>query len=545
MARATRPDRKKADFWEHQRPRYLLSGLMKCGACGANYTKHSANRFACASARDRATCANRVTVRGDDVENAILDGLKSRLMEPALFEEFAREFITEVSKSRSEASSTKAAMQRDLERVDRQIKRLVDVIIEGGDAQAINAKLKVRDKSIDDVELVAIAQRATYANDRSAAGLRASTLGRIRGLSDQPAKRIIRNLVVRGILQDRQQPPPIRLPDGTYRSQPATDRLVLPDGPPILVRRDWTDGRLPAKQLAALLYLIAGTGLGPVVYRREIRERFGWGREAMRTVLAGLIDRGLARHVVSRQPDGTIKSQAYAAVQDVDAAIQRMQPGDGLLPVRSPPVRSEPHNRRVPSTENPLYEPTAFTNHMWPHPMGEVIQPPAELRPPAAPTAVTPPDSDSSAAQPPNPRQDDVLLGWITDRDEAVWGFGSLDIDDEIAIIREDYPDDKLRALVKRATGGRVRPKLLTAGGMEAVRFLAAVWLARGREGLQASAELGNNGGGDSSAASPEWAMRVILGGMWDRWGSRRGDHEAGGTMASSNWKALCFANLL
>jgi hypothetical protein len=108
MVRATRPDRKKADFWTQQRPRYLLSGLMKCGVCGANYTKHSTNRFACAGARDRATCTNRLTVRGDDVENAILDGLKSRLMEPALFEEFAREFIAEVNKSRSEASSARA-----------------------------------------------------------------------------------------------------------------------------------------------------------------------------------------------------------------------------------------------------------------------------------------------------------------------------------------------------------------------------------------------------------------------------------------------------
>jgi hypothetical protein len=131
LARATRPDRKKEDFWKHQRPRHLLSDLMKCGVCGANYTKHGANRFACAGARDRATCANRLTVRGEDVENAILDGLKSRLMEPALFEEFAREFIAEVNRSRSEASSTKVAMQRELDRVERQIKRLVDAILEG------------------------------------------------------------------------------------------------------------------------------------------------------------------------------------------------------------------------------------------------------------------------------------------------------------------------------------------------------------------------------------------------------------------------------
>jgi Z1 domain/Recombinase/Recombinase zinc beta ribbon domain len=142
MARATRPDRKKADFWKHQRPRYLLSGLMKCGACGASYTKYGANRFMCAGARDRATCSNHLTVRGDDLEHAILHGLQTRLMEPALFEEFAREFMSEVSKQRFAASAAKAALQSDIQRIERQIKRLVDAILEGADAKPINAKLK-------------------------------------------------------------------------------------------------------------------------------------------------------------------------------------------------------------------------------------------------------------------------------------------------------------------------------------------------------------------------------------------------------------------
>ena len=64
-----------ADFWKHQRPRYLLSGLMKCRVCGSSYTKYGQNRFACAALRDRGTCGNRLTVRGDEVRAAILDGL--------------------------------------------------------------------------------------------------------------------------------------------------------------------------------------------------------------------------------------------------------------------------------------------------------------------------------------------------------------------------------------------------------------------------------------------------------------------------------------
>ena len=56
MTRATRPvsNRSKAAFWTHQRLRYLMSGLMKCGLCEASYTKSGAYRFACAGARDRA-----------------------------------------------------------------------------------------------------------------------------------------------------------------------------------------------------------------------------------------------------------------------------------------------------------------------------------------------------------------------------------------------------------------------------------------------------------------------------------------------------------
>jgi hypothetical protein len=92
--RNTRPD--PADpgttdgFWKHQRPRYLLSGLMKSGCCGANYTKYGANRFACAGYRDRATCTNSLTIRGDVLEDSILAGLKTRLMEPAQFEQLAK-----------------------------------------------------------------------------------------------------------------------------------------------------------------------------------------------------------------------------------------------------------------------------------------------------------------------------------------------------------------------------------------------------------------------------------------------------------------------
>ena len=150
-AKNTRPDKKGADskarpaFWEQQRPRYLLSGLMKCGCCGANFTKYGANRFACAGSRDRGTCTNKLTIRGDQLESSILAGLQTRLMEPARFEQFAADFVAETNKQRMTVSAAKAGKEATLTRVERQIKRLVDAIADGADAMPLNSKLKELD----------------------------------------------------------------------------------------------------------------------------------------------------------------------------------------------------------------------------------------------------------------------------------------------------------------------------------------------------------------------------------------------------------------
>ena len=142
ITRNTRPDRNHRDFWTHQRPRYLVSGLMKCGVCGASYTKYGQNLFACAAMRDRGTCSNRLTIRGDKIEAIILDGLKSRLLQPDLFEEFAREFLAEINRKRLANSASSERARQELDRINRQIARLVDAVANGADAKALNDKIK-------------------------------------------------------------------------------------------------------------------------------------------------------------------------------------------------------------------------------------------------------------------------------------------------------------------------------------------------------------------------------------------------------------------
>src|SRR4051794_17867523 len=82
LKRNTRPDLADRPFWAKQRPRFLITGLAKCGSCGSSYVKISRNLFGCAATRNRGTCDNRLNIRLDALEQTILDGLRHQLMAP-------------------------------------------------------------------------------------------------------------------------------------------------------------------------------------------------------------------------------------------------------------------------------------------------------------------------------------------------------------------------------------------------------------------------------------------------------------------------------
>jgi site-specific DNA recombinase len=130
LKRNTRPDLAERPFWAQQRPRFLITGLAKCGACGASYVKISANLFGCAAARNRGTCSNRLNIRLDTLEGMILDGLRDRLMAPEPFKIFCEEFHREINRLRSDKNAEAEAQRSELDRVERRIRRIVGLITE-------------------------------------------------------------------------------------------------------------------------------------------------------------------------------------------------------------------------------------------------------------------------------------------------------------------------------------------------------------------------------------------------------------------------------
>jgi hypothetical protein len=81
---------------QFRRPKYLFSGLTKCGECGAGFIVHSREFLGCFGARDRGTCSNRLRISRLEVESRVLNALQTKLRRKDFFEEFCREFAKEM-----------------------------------------------------------------------------------------------------------------------------------------------------------------------------------------------------------------------------------------------------------------------------------------------------------------------------------------------------------------------------------------------------------------------------------------------------------------
>ncbi len=123
------------------RPRYLLSGLIRCGQCGGGYAMISADLLGCSTARNKGTCTNRTNIRREVLEARVLHALRHHLMDPSLFAEFCDEFTRELNRLRSAGRERIEAAAAEIKRIDRDLDRLVEMILNGGAAERLNAKM--------------------------------------------------------------------------------------------------------------------------------------------------------------------------------------------------------------------------------------------------------------------------------------------------------------------------------------------------------------------------------------------------------------------
>jgi len=137
---APRGERGEVRFWEHRRPKTLVTGKVFCGCCGASFAAIGKDRLACRAARQGA-CVNKRAVRRSVLQGKVCEALATRLMDPDLAAEFATAFTKEWNRLAGEASAGRQARERELRDVERKISNIVDALAEGLRAAGVKDRL--------------------------------------------------------------------------------------------------------------------------------------------------------------------------------------------------------------------------------------------------------------------------------------------------------------------------------------------------------------------------------------------------------------------
>jgi hypothetical protein len=125
-------------------PKFLFSGLLKCGACGSNYTMASKTSYACASYVNGGGCTNDARFRRDVIESGLLDGIKRELLSPAAIEEAQRR-VAKLANRKVPQGQGKA-----IARVQHEITNLTDAIASGAlrSSPALAARLEAAERDL-------------------------------------------------------------------------------------------------------------------------------------------------------------------------------------------------------------------------------------------------------------------------------------------------------------------------------------------------------------------------------------------------------------
>jgi site-specific DNA recombinase len=114
----------------------MLSGLLRCAACGAGMSTNGRDksgriRIRCSAATESGTCPDPKTFYLDTVEKAVLDGLTAELRHPEVIAEYVRTYHEERKRLAADADARRERLERQLGELTREIDRLVDAIAKG------------------------------------------------------------------------------------------------------------------------------------------------------------------------------------------------------------------------------------------------------------------------------------------------------------------------------------------------------------------------------------------------------------------------------
>ena len=122
-----------------RRPKHLLSGLLKCGACGSRMSSQGTDksrgtgktRIQCSAVRNSGSCTHKRQYYASDVLATVASGLKSQLLKPDAIQAYLDAYLEERRHLEKQEALARTRLENELQDVSRQLTRLVDALAQG------------------------------------------------------------------------------------------------------------------------------------------------------------------------------------------------------------------------------------------------------------------------------------------------------------------------------------------------------------------------------------------------------------------------------
>lgn len=140
-ARAVKASKKGIGWTKAQRPKRLLSGLVRCGECQGNIIVVSQTEWGCANARRAGNCTNRRTIQNNTLDHRVFEGLRKELLHPDRVSKVAKAYHEERTRLQRAERTLRSAEVKQGATLDKKIARLVEAVSMGGDIPELLAAL--------------------------------------------------------------------------------------------------------------------------------------------------------------------------------------------------------------------------------------------------------------------------------------------------------------------------------------------------------------------------------------------------------------------
>ena len=147
-----------------QKQVYLFSGLLQCGECGGSVTlvggraKTSRSEYGCSihAQRGDAVCKNDLRIQRKQLEESLLTGLQDKVLREEFIDYVICGLKEELKQKHEELELWKKTLQAEAERIELELKHLIETIAAGNSSSTVMAAISEREARLREIRDQAI-----------------------------------------------------------------------------------------------------------------------------------------------------------------------------------------------------------------------------------------------------------------------------------------------------------------------------------------------------------------------------------------------------